>query len=127
MKRGAACRKSGAPEVGRNREKQVSGTGEKQGEKQGSGTNGTAGVACLRRRVGRTPTRIRACKRCRWGRRFTWGFVAALRSCRMIAKWCREESYASPEAWTSLKRLLPPAFGMRFWYIMRRAPQARDR
>ena len=40
----------------------------------------------------------------------------------MIAKWCREETYASPEALTSIKRLLPPTFGMRFWYIMRLRP-----
>jgi hypothetical protein len=32
----------------------------------------------------------------------------------------REEIFVAPEALTSSVRLLPPTFGARFWYIMRR-------
>jgi hypothetical protein len=46
-------------------------------------------------------------------------FVASFQFCRMIAKCSREETYRFPEALTSSGRLIPPAFGMRFWYIMR--------
>src|SRR5947209_1753472 len=31
----------------------------------------------------------------------------------------REEICVTPEAWTSSRRLLPPIFGLRLWYILR--------
>src|SRR5262245_3964857 len=48
-----------------------------------------------------------------------WSSWHLLRSRKMIAKCSREETLAVPEAMTSFDRLFPPAFGMRFWYIMR--------